>query len=261
MNQFNKDKVKNFFRKDGFYFILILCLCVVAVATTFAMRNNNNKADNEEDTANEFTLNIEDEEEADETSNTEIPNADRVEENTNNQLAETENNQDVTLDTQTETEEVSTEEESTQTSATVTEVIFQLPIEGELARSYENQMIKVSSNEEEATYVSRGGIDVAAKIDSIVKVAADGIVEEVANTPKNGNYVVIAHANGLKTIYCNLDENITVAEGDSVTCGTELGTVGNSSMIFTEDICGDVLNLQIEDGNGKSVDPNEYFNF
>ena len=66
-------------------------------------------------------------------------------------------------------------------------------------------------------------------------------------------------ANGLKTKYANLSEDVKVAVGDVVSAGTEIGTVGNTSGIFTSKLCGDVLNVQVEDVNGKDVDPSAYF--
>ena len=43
MNSNNKDKVKDFFRKEGFYFVLFICLCVIATVVVFTV-NKNNKA-------------------------------------------------------------------------------------------------------------------------------------------------------------------------------------------------------------------------
>ena len=83
----------------------------------------------------------------------------------------------------------------------------------------------------------------------------------MGSNSEDGNYIVVAHANGLKTKYANLDPEVYVSEGDMVTEGQEIGIIGNSSLVFTSDICGDVLNLQVEDANGKSVDPSSYFNF
>ena len=64
-----------------------------------------------------------------------------------------------------------------------------------------------------------------------------------------------------ETKYANLSDEVYVAVGDTVEEGTEIGTVGNSSGIFTAQICGDVLNLQVQDANGNDVDPEAYFNF
>ena len=91
------------------------------------------------------------------------------------------------------------------------------------------------------------------------KAAAEGKVEEVSSNTTDGTFVVIAHANGLKTKYANLSEDVKVAVGDVVSAGTEIGTVGNTSGIFTSKLCGDVLNVQVEDVNGKDVDPSAYF--
>ena len=66
---------------------------------------------------------------------------------------------------------------------------------------------------------------------------------------------------GLKTKYTNLSEEVKVAVGDIVSTGTEIGTVGNTSGIFTSKVCGDVLNIQVQDANGNDVDPGAYFDF
>ena len=83
----------------------------------------------------------------------------------------------------------------------------------------------------------------------------------MSSNTTDGTYVVIAHANGLKTKYTNLSEEVKVAVGDVVSTGTEIGTVGNTSGIFTSKVCGDVLNVQVQDANGNDVDPSAYFNF
>ncbi|MGV2687202.1 M23 family peptidase, partial [Clostridium perfringens] len=83
MDQNKKDKVKDFFRKEGFYLVLFLCLCVIATVAVVTTKRNkaleqSNKAENE------FTLNIDDKS----TSEVQKQNADRVENNQNNELAQ-----------------------------------------------------------------------------------------------------------------------------------------------------------------------------
>ena len=41
-------------------------------------------------------------------------------------------------------------------------------------------------------------------VGTVVKSAAEGKVEEVSSNTEDGTYIVIAHANGLKTKYTNL---------------------------------------------------------
>ncbi len=40
MDQNKKNKVKDFFRKEGFYLVLLVCLCVVATVAAFTIRKN-----------------------------------------------------------------------------------------------------------------------------------------------------------------------------------------------------------------------------
>ena len=120
-------------------------------------------------------------------------------------------------------------------------------------------MIRTYVDETRSEDTSRRGIDINASVGTIVKAAAEGKVEEVASNTTDGTYVVIAHANGLKTKYTNLSEEVKVAVGDVVSTGNEIGTVGNTSGIFTSKVCGDVLNVQVQDANGNDVDPSAYF--
>lgn len=147
-------------------------------------------------------------------------------------------------------------------AGTDTEVVLSLPIDGNIAISREfGKMIRTYSDENRSEDTSRRGIDINASVGTLVKAAAEGKVEEVSSNTTDGTYVVIAHANGLKTKYTNLSEEVKVAVEDVVNAGTEIGTVGNTSGIFTSKVCGDVLNVQVQDANGNDVNPSSYFNF
>ena len=260
MNSNNKDKVKDFFRREGFYFILLICLCIVAVVAAFTIKKNNelNQSDNHN---NEFTLNVEDStSDSTETSRNEIPNADRVENGDNvadgsNESEEVANNEEVNDYT-----EVADNTEDVSVSATVTEVVFQLPLEGTVSREYK-EMVRLQDNESGTVDRTRRGIDLSASVGTAVKAAAEGKVIEVSKSTEDGNFIVIEHTNGLKTKYANLDGEVSVAVGDTVSAGDEIGVVGNSSMIFTSEVCGDVLNIQVEDVEGNQVNPSDYFSF
>ena len=143
-------------------------------------------------------------------------------------------------------------------SVTENGIVFSLPLEATVSRTF-GEMIEVKKTDEEQIIMTRRGVDLQAPIGSVVKCAAEGQVKEVGSNSEDGNYIVVAHANGLKTKYANLSEDVKVAVGDVVSAGTEIGTVGNTSGIFTSKLCGDVLNVQVEDVNGKDVDPSAYF--
>lgn len=261
MNSNNKDKVKDFFRKEGFYFILFICLCIVAVVAAFTIKKNNavNQSNNRN---NEFTLNIEETDDSRETSGNQMPNADRVENNNENEVAEgSDTTEDVANNEEVENyTEVAEDTEDVPVSGSVTEVIFQLPLEGLVSREYK-EMVRLQQTENGTLDRTRRGIDLKASIGDVVKAAADGEVVEVSSSTEDGNYIVIEHSNGLRTKYGNLGDEVSVAVGDTVYSGDEIGTVGNSSMIFTAEACGDVLNVQVEDAEGNQLNPSDYFSF
>lgn len=260
MNSNNKDKVKDFFRKEGFYFVLFICLCIVAVVAAFTIKKNDAlKQSNNHN--NEFTLKVDDStNDSAETSRNEMQNADRVENddkvaeesNGSGEIANGEGADDYT--------EVADNTEDVPVSTTITDVIFQVPLEGLVSREYK-EMIRLQDNENGTVDRTRRGIDVNASVGTAVKAAAEGNVIEVSKSTEDGNFIVIEHTNGLKTKYSNLDSEILVAVGDTVSSGYEIGTIGNSSMIFTSEVCGDVLNLQVEDSEGNQLNPSEYFSF
>ncbi|MDU2490184.1 MAG: M23 family metallopeptidase [Clostridium celatum] len=270
MDQNKKNKVKDFFRKEGFYLVLFVCLCIVATVAAFTIRKNS--VANEQNKANnELSLNeVEDNTSSETDSNFNKQNAERVENNdelanSNEEiLSEPEvanvEEEVVTNDQEEVAENQVTEEVADVSAGTDTQVVLSLPIDGSIAISREfGTMIRTYVDETRSEDISRRGIDINASVGTIVKAAAEGQVEEVASNTTDGTYVVIAHANGLKTKYTNLSEEVKVAVGDVVSNGTEIGTVGNTSGIFTSKVCGDVLNVQVQDANGNDVDPSAYF--
>ena len=274
MDQNKKNKVKDFFRKEGFYLVLLVCLCVVATVAAFTIKKNS-VAKEQNNTSNELSLNdVQDSNSSEVDSNFNMQNAERVE--NNDELAEANDNEisqeEVTNEADNDTNDtneaiVSENQNNSEQEADVdvsagtdSNIVLSLPIDGEVAISREfGKMVRTYSDETRSEDISRRGIDINAAVGTTVKAAAEGKVEEVSSNTTDGTYVVIAHANGLKTKYANLSEDVKVAAGDTVSAGTEIGTVGNSSGIFTSKICGDVLNVQVQDANGKDVDPSAYF--
>lgn len=241
MDQNKRNKVKDFFRKEGFYLVLFLCLCLIATVTVVTTRNKNVLKDNE-NKGSEFTLNVDDKP----TSETQKQNAERVENEENllaqeNEEAEAENEEDVNV-----------------SSDTATEVIFNNPINGDISRAYTYPKPQLMSN---GTSRNIRGIDIKAEIGTEVTAAAVGEVKEVSSKTEEGTYVVIAHANGLYTKYTNLSKDIRVNVGDRVTEETVIGTVGETSRIFTTSEFGEHLNIQVYDANGKDLNPTSYFTF
>lgn len=230
MDKNNLQKVKDFFRKEGFYVVLFLCLCIITtLGTVYLKKSRNSQAGSKIDEQNkEISLNVDDK-----NVTNDMPNAERVEDDTKKQsddkVAAVSNNNDVK---------------------------FTNPISGTLVREFKTTPVKV----EDELLVLRG-IDIKSKIGTEVKAAAEGVIEAVGlGDAKDGTRVVIKHANGMRTVYSNLDTKISVKEGDKVTTNTVIGKVGDTVKRFG-DVFGEHLNLQVINSNGNQVDPLKYFSY
>lgn len=99
---------------------------------------------------------------------------------------------------------------------------------------------------------AHNGVDLAASLGSSVSAAADGTVTEIGEG-SNGKYIKIDHGNDITAIYAQLNE-IYPSEGDSVSAGSVIGTVGSSR---GENVSEPHLHFEIIKG-GSYVNPEEY---
>ena len=96
------------------------------------------------------------------------------------------------------------------------------------------------------------GIDIAEPVDSPILAADDGVVALVGAGPYGyGNYVVLAHAGGLTTLYGHMNAAL-VKPGDRVTQSQVIGLEGS-----TGNSTGPHLHFEI-DLNGTPVNPFAY---
>ena len=213
MNSNNSDKVKNFFRKEGFYFVLFICLCVIATVAVFTI-NRNSTANKDNSVEENLSLNVEENtslEPSESANNEKIQNAERVE-NASSNVTDNEVAEGETTDV-SEVADVAESEDAAVMSGSENGIIFSLPLEATVSRSF-GEMIEVKKTDEEQIIMTRRGVDLQAPVGSVVKCAAEGQVQEVGSNSEDGNYIVVAHANGLKTKYANLDPEVYVSEGD-----------------------------------------------
>lgn len=240
-----KQKLKDLMSRDGFYIALFLCLCVIVTVGTFSYKKfsiQNQIGNTQEQEINkEESYNTEDNNEV---VNNQIPNAERVENTVNDE----ENKQDK--------KDESNKSTVVSTSNTVN---FVTPLNGVESRTYTYpKPVQVGEN----VFRTIKGINLQAQIGTDVKAAADGVVDLVENSGvEEGMIVEIKHANGLKTRYGNLNENVSVKEGDKITANQVIGTVGDTAKVYSSDIFGEFLNLQVIDANGEQVNPESYFTF
>lgn len=228
-----KGKFRNILRKESFYIALFLCICVVAAIGTVSYKriSNQHEVAKVEQPEKELTLNINDK-----SVTNEIPNAERVE------------------NTAKEDKNINNANAKSVASTTVSLVN---PINGKIARGYTYpKPVKVEEN----LYRTIRGINISSKIGTEVKAAADGVVDVVENTGvEEGTVVEIKHANGLKTRYCNLDQNVLVKNGDKVKTSQVIAKVGDTAKLYNKEAFGEYLNLQVINSNGEQVNPEKYF--
>lgn len=135
-----------------------------------------------------------------------------------------------TSNTVTESTTNTTNTEATQDMSSVVdeeEITFAWPVQGEILKAFSNDTLLYSSTLDE--WVVHNGIDIRADKASVVTAVADGVVKSIKNDPRYGLTVVIEHNNGYKSVYSNLLTAEFVVEGESVTQGQTLGTVGSTA--------------------------------
>ncbi len=130
---------------------------------------------------------------------------------------------------------------------------FAKPVEGEITTEFAKDTLVYSNTLQE--WVTHNGIDIKADKTTVVKASAEGTIKSIKNDPRYGITVVIEHVNGYKTIYSNLLTAEFIKEGEKVTQGQTIGTVGNTA---TFEIADDShLHFEILK-NDEYVDPNLY---
>ncbi len=108
------------------------------------------------------------------------------------------------------------------------ELEFQMPVEGEITQKFAKDNLIYSNTLEE--WVTHLGIDIKAEKSTVVNSAEEGIVKTIKNDPRYGLTVVISHQDGFETLYANLLSSEFIKEGDKVTKGQAIGTVGNTGV-------------------------------
>ena len=133
------------------------------------------------------------------------------------------------------------------------EINFVQPVEGEIIKEFAKDNLVYSTTLEE--WVTHLGVDIKADKTTVVKAAADGVVRSIKNDPRYGLTVVINHNDQYQTVYSNLLTAEFVVEGESVTQGQTIGTVGNTAVFEVSDeshLHFEILKDSVQ------VDPNIY---
>ena len=95
------------------------------------------------------------------------------------------------------------------------------------------------------------GIDFRAENGDKIKATGDAVVKKVATDQDYGRHVILAHGNGLETLYAHMQKPL-VKEGETVKRGQAIGLVGNTGRRTGAHLHYGVLY------KGRSVDPMKY---
>ena len=140
----------------------------------------------------------------------------------------TETNESTNTEKQNEEQYQTTEniEQNNENTASETQFIF--PVEGEVIKEFAKDNLIYSETLEE--WITHTGIDIKAERTTVVKATADGTVKTIKNDPRYGLTVTIEHNDGYTSVYSSLLSAEFVKEGEKVSQGQTIGTVGNSSV-------------------------------
>ena len=135
------------------------------------------------------------------------------------------------------------------------ELKFIVPLEGEIYKDYSESTLIYSETLEEWTV--HLGVDIKAEKGTPVIAAEDGTVESIKNDPRYGLTIILAHEDGFKTIYSNLQTAEFVQEGQAIEKGKTIASVGeNASFEISE---GAHLHFEMTK-DGEKVNPTIYWN-
>lgn len=153
-----------------------------------------------------------------------------IEETNNNTLNQEQNDVETNTENNVNTIEEEKQEELKQPvieEPVKKELEFMKPVEGEIIKEFAIDNLVYSATLQE--WIVHKGIDIKAPRTTVVKSAEEGTVKAIKNDPRYGLTIIIEHSDGFKTIYSNLLTTEFVKEGETVSKGQSLGTIGNSA--------------------------------
>ena len=120
------------------------------------------------------------------------------------------------------------EPEATEPVTPVAPRLIVSPLSGETVAAF--SMDELAYSETLADWRTHDGIDIKADAGTQVLAACSGTVTQVIDDDLMGTSVTIAHDDGYETIYSNLQSVPTVSEGQQVSAGEVIGSVGCTSI-------------------------------
>ena len=140
---------------------------------------------------------------------------------------------------------------------TVTEVVFSMPVE----EAQVSESFAFWFNSTLNRYCLHTGVDFAAEAGTEVTAAYAGTVKSVTENILEGAKIVLAHSNGLCTVYASVDAASGLRAGDSVAQGEAIGTVSAAADVMGNEYAeGPHLHFEVLQGE-KQIDPASYLDY
>lgn len=260
-NMFKKSS--KIFDKEGFYIILFICLCVVAVTAVYMSRNNANMVRKNAEAQKQ----MEQQKQQPESTGPQL-----VDEKTDTAAPTMQQPDKTASSAKTNTTAKSTSSKGSAPQKTVSSSVslkLEMPVVGEVSKKFDKENLQFSSTMQQ--WETHEGLDIACDAGTEVKASADGKVVDVVNDETiepslniktgYGVSVIIDHGNGLRTMYCNLDQNVKVKKGDTVKKGQVIGVVGDTAVREAVSIEGSHLHFVVLKKSGKeyvTMDPQDF---
>ncbi len=104
---------------------------------------------------------------------------------------------------------------------------YALPVQGDIIQDYsDGELVK---NETLGEWRTHDGIDIKCEAGADICAPADGKITRVWSDPMWGECVEMEHADGVTSVFCGLDKELSVKEGDEVKLGGVIGKLGETN--------------------------------
>lgn len=127
------------------------------------------------------------------------------------------------------------------------------PVEGEAVAAF--SATELTYNAALGDWRTHNGVDLSAELGEGVCAMQEGEVLTVSNDLLLGTTVTLNHGDGLMSVYANLDPEVDVEQGQRVSAGQRIGTVGQTAMGERNEGCW--LHFAVLK-DSEAVDPMEY---
>ncbi len=221
--------IKDFFSKDkhggkGFAAAVCVCLLIVAGAGVYSYSKISDRLNDKLIAGNASTSDEKDD------------GAPASAEQTNIAKTQTKAPEETTVTAGTEATEKKVTEPSKDADISAEDIPVELPasaqavvrpLNGEVLNEFSGgELVKSSTLN---VWKTHDGVDIAGNLNEKVKSMTGGTVSSVYEDQLMGVVVVIDHGSGMEGYYCNLSADVPVIEGQAVSAGTIVGTVGDTA--------------------------------